>query len=401
MTDYETANRNEDWLKTRTWDLYRHSHLIDDLPGLLWALGADDDDEAAQRKAVADFTRLPAWGPAPAKLKFAVEAFLAQPKSVSVVLAEARFKAGWSTAWETETRGAMGRWEASAAGGGTTATAGPSSSAPTTATTASGYPGEHLRPLVPVLNPDGSPSTTPNMYAVNVNGINGVNQVHAYLNKMPANQRPSDEQIQRALSTLADLYERYPLKPGPYPEKPGPDVKDPYWSEAVYGPPGHPRPSINIMSGAQMAKEPPGAVAFVDPSDLPLIINLSGPEMRTDVTSTDDPDWSMPARQHMNGIAYTVTHEYGHVMMATGTWAGPRHKSSTMDRSALQAMGKQIMAAGQDPKDGALWKGLSEYGQSNIFEAQAESFAEYAGTNGTTRNVDALAFAKAGGMVKK
>jgi hypothetical protein len=67
---------NGDWLRYRTWDLYRVGTLITTLPDLLWALDVNDADADEQKSALEDFTTQPAYAPAPEKLKSAVSAFL-------------------------------------------------------------------------------------------------------------------------------------------------------------------------------------------------------------------------------------------------------------------------------------------------------------------------------------
>ena len=80
---------NEDWLKTRTWDLYRVGTLITTLPDFLWSLGVADSPESEQKVAVRHATELPSWIPAPKELKDAVDEFL-NPKTTTVTTKQAR-----------------------------------------------------------------------------------------------------------------------------------------------------------------------------------------------------------------------------------------------------------------------------------------------------------------------
>jgi hypothetical protein len=86
VMDKETLN--EDWLKTRTWDLYRVGTLVTTLPDLLWALGVENKPVAEQKEEVRHATTLPSWEPAPKELKDEVDAFL-NPKTTMVTKKEA------------------------------------------------------------------------------------------------------------------------------------------------------------------------------------------------------------------------------------------------------------------------------------------------------------------------
>jgi hypothetical protein len=74
---------NEDWLKTRTWDIYRLGTLVTTLPDFFWCLGVVNASPAEQRKAVQHATELPSWVPAPKELKDAVADFL-KPKTTNL-----------------------------------------------------------------------------------------------------------------------------------------------------------------------------------------------------------------------------------------------------------------------------------------------------------------------------
>ena len=67
------TERNEDWLRTRGWDLPG----VTDLGHLLTALDLDGQPAQAQRQGVEAFTRLAAWEAAPAGLRGEVDQFLA------------------------------------------------------------------------------------------------------------------------------------------------------------------------------------------------------------------------------------------------------------------------------------------------------------------------------------
>jgi hypothetical protein len=80
------SNDNEDWIKGRTWDLYRLSRKITTVDDLLWALSASDLSLDQQKLAITRFTKLPAWKPAPAELVSEVADFLGDSVSARRVL---------------------------------------------------------------------------------------------------------------------------------------------------------------------------------------------------------------------------------------------------------------------------------------------------------------------------
>ena len=67
---------NEDWLKYRTWDIYRMGTLVTTLKDLLWVLDVEAGNTTEQLDAVANFTHLPVWNAAPQTLKDQVAKFL-------------------------------------------------------------------------------------------------------------------------------------------------------------------------------------------------------------------------------------------------------------------------------------------------------------------------------------
>lgn len=67
---------NEDWLRARTWDLYRGKHLVTTLADLYWQLDVQRATPDEQHGALVSFVALPAWRAAPAELKAEVEAVL-------------------------------------------------------------------------------------------------------------------------------------------------------------------------------------------------------------------------------------------------------------------------------------------------------------------------------------
>lgn len=71
---------NEDWLRTRTWDLYRGSHLITTLEDFLWALNVENAIQDDQLKALRHAMSLPSWIPAPEALKVEVTDFIGRCK---------------------------------------------------------------------------------------------------------------------------------------------------------------------------------------------------------------------------------------------------------------------------------------------------------------------------------
>jgi len=67
---------NEDWLKYKSWDIYRMGTLVTTLDNLLWALDVEGGTTTEQLDAVEDFTHLPVWNAAPQTLKEQVAKFL-------------------------------------------------------------------------------------------------------------------------------------------------------------------------------------------------------------------------------------------------------------------------------------------------------------------------------------
>ena len=77
----ENDTRNEDWLRTLQWDLYRRGRLIVTVDDLLWALHVKLEPLDDQKLAVQHFMTLPAWEPAPEELMTAVGKFLSGMKA--------------------------------------------------------------------------------------------------------------------------------------------------------------------------------------------------------------------------------------------------------------------------------------------------------------------------------
>ena len=76
---------NEDWLRTRTWDMYRGSTPISTIPDLLWALDVDSAPYGEQLVALRHFVNLPAFQAAPASLKHDVAVFFVTEAKKAVV----------------------------------------------------------------------------------------------------------------------------------------------------------------------------------------------------------------------------------------------------------------------------------------------------------------------------
>ena len=70
---------NDDWLRSRTWDMYRGSHLITSLEDLFWALNVEDASRDDQVKAITMAMSLPSWTPAPPQLKTEAVEFINDP----------------------------------------------------------------------------------------------------------------------------------------------------------------------------------------------------------------------------------------------------------------------------------------------------------------------------------
>ena len=77
MAETAGTTRNEDWLRTQTWDLYDAGGPISTLRSLLAnVLFVDREPVSAQRKALRRFMALPTAEAMPAELRAEVDAFL-------------------------------------------------------------------------------------------------------------------------------------------------------------------------------------------------------------------------------------------------------------------------------------------------------------------------------------
>jgi hypothetical protein len=177
-------------------------------------------------------------------------------------------------------------------------------------------------------------------------------------NDVPENERPTGEETQQALSTLADLHERNPLPDGSV-------------------------PSMRVISesNAEDITGTKGVAAFVssqNPSQVTLVghgpFEVTGPATQ--------PEWSMPSAANVTPVQYNVAHEYGHVTALSGGELEPATRNAT-----------QIAATSVDRAAG----GLSKYGAMNSNEGYAEAHAEYSLTRGTTTNAAAQTYAKVAG----
>lgn len=81
MDSSMTALDNEDWIKYTRWDLYRVGEQIVTVDNLLWALNVQTESLEQQKKALVDFTNLPAWHAAPDGLVAEVADFLTSIKA--------------------------------------------------------------------------------------------------------------------------------------------------------------------------------------------------------------------------------------------------------------------------------------------------------------------------------
>jgi hypothetical protein len=72
----DNAEMNEDWTKTRSWDLYLGGKPVDTLGELLYIFGLQDSPLEVQRAKIRHFTELPSYLPAPQSLKDEIAIFL-------------------------------------------------------------------------------------------------------------------------------------------------------------------------------------------------------------------------------------------------------------------------------------------------------------------------------------
>lgn len=69
---------NEDWLRTRTWDVRNGPVLVTTLDQLFSFLGVMSEPAETKREQLEAFTRLPVWTAAPADLREHAERWLAE-----------------------------------------------------------------------------------------------------------------------------------------------------------------------------------------------------------------------------------------------------------------------------------------------------------------------------------
>jgi len=67
---------NEDWLRYKTWDVYRLGTPVTTLPDFFWVLGVSSAPVSEQKEALVHAMTLPSWVPAPKSLKDEAEEFL-------------------------------------------------------------------------------------------------------------------------------------------------------------------------------------------------------------------------------------------------------------------------------------------------------------------------------------
>jgi hypothetical protein len=97
---------NEDWLRYRTWDLYRGHILITTVDNLLWALRVQNAPLNNQIKTLQHFMTLPAWQAAPEDLVTDVASFLLND-AITMQSRRAMFYS------DDEPRDDAGRWTSS------------------------------------------------------------------------------------------------------------------------------------------------------------------------------------------------------------------------------------------------------------------------------------------------
>jgi len=72
----DNAEMNEDWTKTRSWDLYLGGKPVDTLKELLYIFGLQDSPLEVQQAKIRHFTELPSYLPAPQNLKDEIAIFV-------------------------------------------------------------------------------------------------------------------------------------------------------------------------------------------------------------------------------------------------------------------------------------------------------------------------------------
>jgi hypothetical protein len=227
-------------------------------------------------------------------------------------------------------------------------------------------PGDVLRPLTKVATKERLPQ-----YSVKASNGRPVKM------SVRLGAKISDKDAQRALSALADVYDRTVSM------LPAGDNKP---------------PSLRLWSvgGMERLVGQPDVGGAVDPAN-PYVINVSM-ETLDDAASKSTRGWDMPVadKPGMSMLAYTVAHEYGHTLDIRTD--APKRVS---DNAAYTRIVGSIPETnpwaeqffGPTVAEKPL-KGMSIYGQSNPKEAYAEAFAEYQLSNGTTRDTASRAYAK-------
>lgn len=368
-----TTLANEDWLKTRTWDMYRGGTLIVTVADLLWAISDRDATLVQQVKDLHHFMTLPAWQAAPEDLVTDVSTFLL---SDAISMRRAKFYS------DDEARDDDGRWTT---GGGKSNADDKAEAVP--ATVPAGKPLSELRPLVTVPPHEwitqNSKFDSGRHFAVACTG----GQVQLTVMKgIPAENEPTDEDAQRIASTIADLHDKY-----------NPDGKIP---SMIIGSSHDTSNLTNPDDGSEAIAvthtdpKNPGGVPSIEVNAPLAHLGTGGVKTDVDEGSSFSPQFN--GTDHNGQIEYVVSHEFGHVIDDNNGWVGTSYVTG--------AFGSNINNArmdGEKKYDAYIKRmGMSIYGASDPSEEFAEAFADWARSEGTTTSKSTRIIARVNGWPK-
>lgn len=171
----------------------------------------------------------------------------------------------------------------------------------------------------------------------------------------------SDTEITTIASTLNDLHARFPT------------------GETV-GVVAHDPVSMGTQAMKHRSNVLTQASGFVDREGSPETIHLNMERLRNSYGQRPEPGHLMPSRINTHPLVYIPTHEYGH-----------SHDGLQQRKVGMKVQQAKKTALFTQPE---IKGSLSRYGLTNIHEAYAEAFAEWALTRGKTSNVAAQTYAQ-------
>jgi hypothetical protein len=202
---------------------------------------------------------------------------------------------------------------------------------------------------------------------------------------------PSDKDIQIALSTVADLHDRFPLTaPTQSPYKGQGtifDVKPDNAGAAMTAPIVILRGPDGVLTDTNLDPVRSGLEGYTTPS-MPDRIQVNAAAMSTDVTHQGSLEgWHMPVSTTVPIAQYMITHEYGHLVEFTT-------QNTPASNQPPAAVVSAWHAANRGAPRGVERGGLSTYGATNnAHEGFAEAWTEWTISGGQTDNAAAKGYA--------